>query len=56
MTACKASIVKANGVMRNGMVGARGYRAHCPGCGFLSEVRDYFSAHYVARRHGKAKA
>lgn len=57
VSACMGSIVKAPGVMPDGKIGARGFRAHCRACGYMGTVRAYWGAHYDATKHTrKARA
>lgn len=46
-----AKITPAYGMRDVGGFGIRGWRAHCPACGYLGRLTSYRNCEYAARKH-----
>jgi hypothetical protein len=47
------TVVRAPGLMPSGRIGVRGWRAHCPWCGYLGEPKGYRGAEVELTKHRK---
>jgi len=49
------TVVRAPGLLPDGTLGVRGWRAHCPTCPFLGEVKGYRAAESELTKHRKSQ-
>ncbi len=45
--------VRAPGLLPNGQIGVRGWRAHCPTCSYLGQPKSYTAARDELSTHRK---